>query len=201
MITIKKVQSSLSSLSLNRLVFYLENFKCIIREWSTWQRLCWGIYRLPYWESSLLYGKTKWCNLLCGVEKENYLGTWNARCFMETWVAIMGKSFCELPLLFSTQTSEYEELQSTYMATFLLNSFLCYSAVILSCVAICAIRKTTSLPKTLKTLLLSLAVSDGGVGLLGQPFYISLLVMWSQQNDPGCNTHKALLMPSQVCFV
>ena len=113
----------------------------------------------------------------------------------------MGKSFCELPLLLSTQTSEYEELQSTYMATFVLNSFLCYSAVMLNCVAICAIRKTTSLPKTLKTLLLSLAVSDVGVGLLGQPFYISLLVMWLQQNDPGCNTHKALFMVSSLfCF-
>ena len=68
----------------------------------------------------------------------------------------------------------------------------------LNCVAICAIRKTTSLPKTLKTLLLSLAVSDVGVGLLGQPFYISLLVMWLQQNDPGCNTHKALFMVSSL---
>ena len=66
----------------------------------------------------------------------------------------------------------------------------------LSCVAIYAIRKTSSLPKTLKTLLLSLAVSDVGVGLLGQPFYISLLVMWLQQSDPGCSTHKALFMVS-----
>jgi len=50
-------------------------------------------------------------------------------------------------------------------------------------------RKTPSLPKTLKTLLLSLAVSDVGVGLVGQPFYTSLLVKWSKQNDPGCNTY------------
>ena len=110
----------------------------------------------------------------------------------------MGKSFCELPLLFSTQTSEYEELQSTFITTFVLNSFLCYSAVMLNCVAIYAIRKTSSLPKTLKTLLLSVAVSDVGVGLLDQPFYISLLVMWLQQNDPGCNTYKALLMVSSL---
>ena len=42
-------------------------------------------------------------------------------------------------------------------------------------VTIHAIRKTSSLPKTLKTLVLSLAVSDVGVGLLVQPLYISLL--------------------------
>jgi len=45
--------------------------------------------------------------------------------------------------------------------------------------------------KTLRTLLLSLAVSDVGVGLLGQRFYTSLLVKWLQQNDPGCNNHVA----------
>ena len=110
----------------------------------------------------------------------------------------MDTSFCELPLLFSTQTSEYEELQSTYIATFVLNSFLCYSAVMLNCVAIYAIRKTSSLPKTLKTLLLSLAVSDVGVDLLGQPSYISLLVKWSQQSDPVCNTQKVSLMVSAL---
>ena len=60
----------------------------------------------------------------------------------------------------------------------------------LNTVAMHAIRKTSSLPKTLKTLLLSLAVSDVGVGLLGQPFYTSLLVKSLQQNKPGCNTYK-----------
>jgi len=46
------------------------------------------------------------------------------------------------------------------------------------------------LPETLKTLLLSLAVSDVGVGLFSQPFYILLLVKWIRENDPGCNTYK-----------
>ena len=90
---------------------------------------------------------------------------WYERCLAETLVDIMGKSFCELPLLLSTQTSEYEELQSTYIAACVLNGFLCYSAVMLNCVAIYAIRKTSCLPETLKTLLLSLAVSDVGVGV------------------------------------
>ena len=61
----------------------------------------------------------------------------------------------------------------------------------LNIVTIHAIRKTSSLPKTLKTLLLSLAVSDAGVGLLVQPFYISLLIKWIQQNNIGCSTYKA----------
>ena len=51
----------------------------------------------------------------------------------------------------------------------------------LNIVTIDALRNTPSLPKTLKTLLLSLAVSDVGVGLLVQPFYISLLVKGLQQ--------------------
>ena len=57
-------------------------------------------------------------------------------------------------------------------------------------VTILAIRKTLSLPKTLKTLLLSLAVSDVGVGLLVQPFFTSLLTKWIQQNNPGCSTYR-----------
>ena len=52
------------------------------------------------------------------------------------------------------------------------------------------ITKTSSLPKTLKTLLLSLAVSDVAVGLLVQPFYTSLLINWIQQIVPNCNTNK-----------
>ena len=59
----------------------------------------------------------------------------------------------------------------------------------LNIVSILAIRKTSSLPRTLKTLLLSLAVSDVGVGLVAQPFYTSLLIIWLQENNPGCNTY------------
>ena len=59
-------------------------------------------------------------------------------------------------------------------------------------VTILAIRKT-SLPTPLKTLLLSLAASDLGVGFLVQPFYISLLVKWSQTANPGCAVYKAFI--------
>ena len=61
----------------------------------------------------------------------------------------------------------------------------------LNILTIHVIRKTSSLPKTLKTLLLSLAVSDLGVGLLVQPFYSVLLSNWSQQNNPNCVTKAA----------
>ena len=97
----------------------------------------------------------------------------------------MNDSFFALMLQFYPKMSEYEELQSTYVANCIFNSFLCHTAIMLNIVTINALRRISSLPKTLKTLLLSLAVSDVGVGLLGQPLYISLLVMWLQQNCPA----------------
>ena len=57
-----------------------------------------------------------------------------------------------------------------------------------------AIRKTSSLPKTLKALLLSLAVSDFGVGVLSQPLYASLLVKWLQKSIPSCGNYKLFLV-------
>ena len=52
----------------------------------------------------------------------------------------------------------------------------------LNIVAIYAIRKTSSLSKNLKTLLLSQAVSDLGVGLLVQPMVVAE-AMNSKQNS------------------
>ena len=101
----------------------------------------------------------------------------------------MKKSFCEFQVQDVSKTSDAEELRSTYIANCVFNCFLTYTAIMLNIVTIHAVRKTSSLPKTLKTLLLSLAVSDTGVGLLVHPFYISLLVKWLHQNPPGCNTY------------
>ena len=53
----------------------------------------------------------------------------------------------------------------------------------LNSVTIHAIRKTSSLPKPLKTLLLGLAVTDLSVGLLVQPLYIALLAMGLAQTN------------------
>ena len=62
------------------------------------------------------------------------------------------------------------------------NAFLSFTAIVLNIITMQALRKTSSLPKILKTLLLSLAVSDLGVGLLTQPLYVAILVMEIKQN-------------------
>ena len=102
-------------------------------------------------------------------------------------------SFCELFLDYYQTESEAEVLYSTNIANCVFNSFLSYTAILLNIATIHAIRKTPSLPKTLKTLLLSLAVSDVGVGLLVQPFYVSLMVEWLQQNNTGCITNLVFI--------
>ena len=101
----------------------------------------------------------------------------------------MVKSHCVIPLQPNSENIEVEELRSTYIPNCVFNSFLSYTAIMLNIVTIHAIRRTSSLPKTLRTLLLSLAVSDVGVGLLGQPFYVSLVVEWLHQNNPACITN------------
>ena len=101
----------------------------------------------------------------------------------------MEKMSCELLLHVYPKISEFEELRSTYIANCVVNNFLSYTAIMLNIVTIHAMRKTLSLPKTSKTSLLSLAVSDVGVGLLSQPFYSLLLVKWLQQNNPDCKTY------------
>ena len=53
----------------------------------------------------------------------------------------------------------------------------------LDIITVQALRKTSSLPKTLKTLLLRLAVSDLGVGLLVQPLYVAILVINIEENS------------------
>ena len=81
------------------------------------------------------------------------------------------------------------------------NAFLCLTTIVLNIITIQALRKTSSLPKTLKTLLLSLAVSDLGVGLLVQPLYVAILVMEMDQNTNGTayySVYKAYLIQKKV---
>ena len=80
-----------------------------------------------------------------------------------------------------------------YLTLCVLNAYLSYTATMLNIVAIYAIRKTLSLPKNLKTLLLSLAVSDLGVGLLVQPMYIAF-IMDSQQNNATNDTDNVIYL-------
>ena len=70
-----------------------------------------------------------------------------------------------------------------------MSSTLSYVIPPLNIVSIHATRKTSSLPKPLKTLLLSLAVSDLGVGLVAQPLYIADLVMELKQNTENNPTY------------
>ena len=63
------------------------------------------------------------------------------------------------------------------------NSFSCYTTIMLNIVLIFALRRTSSLPKTLKALILSLTVSDLGIGLVVQPLYIAHMIMQIQQTD------------------
>ena len=108
----------------------------------------------------------------------------------------MKNSSCELVLHGYPTVSEVEDLRSTLITNCVFNNFLCYTAIMLNIVTIQAIRKTSSLSKALKTLLLSLAVSDVGVGLFVQPFYTSLLVKWLLQNNLGCNRYAFVIISS-----
>ena len=85
-------------------------------------------------------------------------------------------------LLYQPRSTEYENLRSWYIATCVFNAFLTITTILSNGVTIQALRRTSSLPQQLKTLLLSLAVSDFGVGLLGEPFYLGILVRWLQQD-------------------
>ena len=71
----------------------------------------------------------------------------------------------------------------SYLTLCVLNGYLSYTATMMNIVAIYAIRKTSSLPKNFKTLLLSLAVSDLGVGLLAQPMHVAYIMDYKQNNE------------------
>ena len=108
----------------------------------------------------------------------------------------MKNSLCDELLLYQPIGNETDVLYSSYVVNCILNAFLCLTAITFNSITIQAIRKTPSLPKTLKTLLLSLAVSDLGVGLLCQPFYIALLVKWMHLNtedNSTCTTYSAFV--------
>lgn len=65
-----------------------------------------------------------------------------------------------------------EALSTSKYIIIVVNAFTAFTAIVFNSLTIQAIRKTPSLPKPLKTLLSSLAVSDVAVGLIAQPFFI-----------------------------
>ena len=94
--------------------------------------------------------------------------------------------------------SDLRELRATFIVNCVFNNFLTYTAILLNIVTMYAMQKTTSLPKTLKTLLFSIAISDVGIGLLAQPIYSSLLVKWLQLNHPSCNNYGVLSISANL---
>jgi len=110
----------------------------------------------------------------------------------------MKNPFCEKLVIFQPSSRENENLRSWYTVNCILNAFLTISAIILNSVTIQALRKTSSLPTPLKPLLLNLAVSDLGVGLLVEPFYFGLLVKWLQRDDSTDATCTSFLSSSYL---
>ena len=95
-----------------------------------------------------------------------------------------------------------EGLYPTLVTNCIFNVSLFYAAIALNIITIQALRKTSSLPRTLKTLLLSLAASDLGVGLLVHPLFVGHLIIQIQRNTSDnaydtvltiFETHMALL--------
>ena len=106
----------------------------------------------------------------------------------------MAENVCDnLNELFSGTSTDVEDFRPALVANCVFNGFLCYTTIILNIVTIHAIRKTASLPKPLRTLLLSLTASDVGVGLLVQPLYISTLVSRLNQKRIDCISYKKFL--------
>ena len=73
-------------------------------------------------------------------------------------------------------------MQASLIANCVFNAFLCFTAVTFNIVTIIALRKPLAIPSAVKTLLISLTVSDLGVGLLVHPLYITNFVMAIKQN-------------------
>ena len=106
----------------------------------------------------------------------------------------MAENVCDyLNGFFFGTSTDVEDFRPVLVASCVFNSFLSYTTIILNIVTIHAIRKTALLPKPLRTLLLSLAASDVGVGLLVQPFYIFTLVSRLNKKRIDCISYKKLL--------
>ena len=72
--------------------------------------------------------------------------------------------------------------EASFIAICVFNAVFGLTAITFNIVTILALRKPLTIPRAVKTLLMSLAVSDLGVGLLVQPLYVTLLVMLIQEN-------------------
>ena len=98
----------------------------------------------------------------------------------------MNKLYCNQSLRYLPIFTELEDLRATCIANSVFNIFLTYTAFMLNIVTIYAMHKTSTMPKTLKTLLLSLACSDVAVGLFSQHTFF--LINWLRLHNLSCNT-------------
>ena len=110
----------------------------------------------------------------------------------------MDKLYCKKSSQFLPIFTQLEDLRSTCIANCVFNIFLTYTAFMLNIVTIYAINKTSKLPKTLKTLLQSLACSDVAVGLFSQPLYAFFLINWLRLDNPRCNTQQVRTISSSL---
>ena len=106
----------------------------------------------------------------------------------------MAENFCDvLNKSFYGTSADVEDFRPVLVANCVFNSFLSYTNIFLNIITIHVLRKTTLLPKPLRTLLLSLAASDVGVGLLAQPLHIFILVSWLNRKRIDCISYKRLM--------
>ena len=94
----------------------------------------------------------------------------------------MKNPLCDELLIYQPSSAEVNDFYPWYIVSCVLNGLLTITAIVFNSVTIHALRKTLLLSKPVRTLLLSLACTDLGVGLLCHPFATAFLVKWSQQN-------------------
>ena len=101
----------------------------------------------------------------------------------------MNVLYCDDFLHFLPSYSDFKDCRWILVAGCIFNNFLTYTAIMLNIVTLYTIRKSSSVPNTLRTLMLSLAVSDVGVGVFIQPLFTSFLVTWLQMNNLSCSIY------------
>ena len=100
------------------------------------------------------------------------------------------ENICKALQKFYTKQMEIPNGLHTFLVVnCVINAILSFTAIVLNIITIQALRKTSSLSKTLKTLLLSLAISDVGVGLVVQPLYVASHAMMIEQKTNNIAFH------------
>ena len=109
----------------------------------------------------------------------------------------MFNSLCLLVIQWMQNASE---LQSTYVATSIVNGLCSVVAVTCNLVVILAIVRNSSLHTPSYVQLCNLAISDFGVGLVVQPLYIALIIaQLKEEADLSCKLGAACFSISD-CF-